>query len=133
MNLHLLIFLLAIAAITATGCKTNITGPAPFNEATDAANDISVSFYTTDDQGDLVREEDSGSKRQLPPKSYGDTRITSQYVGLTAEAAHVLAQQQGYTFRVRNGITSAEFKSGRITAHTKDGIVQSIRVERKDF
>ena len=133
MNLHLRILLLAIAAITATGCKTDITRLTPFNEATDAANDVSVSFYTIDDQGDLVREEDSGSKRQLPPKSSGDIRITSQYVGLTVGAAHVLAQQQGYTFRVRNRVMSAEFQSGRITAQTKDGIVQSISVEPKAF
>ena len=133
MNIRLRILLLAIAAITATGCKTDITRLTSINEANDAVNDISVSFLTIDDQGDLVREEDSGSKRQLPPKSYDDIRITSQYVGLTAEAAHVLAQQQGYTFRVRNGIKTAEFQSGRITAQTKDGIVQSISVERKDF
>ena len=129
MDMYLRSLLLAIAAITASGCKADISGVMSSNEATDAASDISVSFRTIDDQGNLIPKYGTSPKPQLRPKSDLELRIASQYVGLTVEEARSLALRQGRPFRLGDGPMTADHVNGRITARTKDGIVQSISVE----
>ena len=133
--MHLRLFLLAIAAMTASGCKADIGGVTSINKATDAASDISVSFYTIDDQGQLISKHDSDPKLQLPQKTGRELRITSQYDGLTVEDALALAQRQGLELRVveEGGPRHADWHSHRITVDVKNGIVQSAKLDNHEL
>jgi hypothetical protein len=70
-----------------------------------------------------------------PPKSATlEQRLPFEYIGLTVQAARLLAQQQGRQFRIgrEDGEAypiTANACDGRITACVNDGIVSSIFVE----
>ena len=149
----------SLYVFAAIGCRTDIGGVTSINEAPAVNSDPSIAWFSNKKETPLTHDFEpdsnvSGPSRQLlnvadevprtevaqinqdfekisyPPESLDI--VVSKYIGLTVDEAMSLARQQGDVFRVTSdgGHVTADLCPGRITARTKDGIVQSISVER---